>query len=496
MNPFAFILIATCLQVLAAFAPAQDWGEQKVTTYDPPVKIQIGDETVSIDVLEYSPRDLIAALLKQYGREHDIRPTEAEIAQYSMVLETDCRTAFTKADELREYHEALKSPYLSTAQRKIIAAHRQEMKSGEAQLIAARASGETRREAIDFLQQWKINASLHARYGGRIESGSVAAEPVDAYQKLIDERQKAGAFEDWPPAVQRELLAFFNRARTRWGYTEAEGAEAGKAEAEAGSSDETYFSDPSWMKRMKDPANPPRRSSTVLSSFAAASYRQSKFKAAVDFANRGRALFPEDADLLTWRARGYLRLEKFPEAERDFQRAAELWPENPARNLELAVAYSTQGKLKEAATLLDEAVEAHANVATLTLRAKNLLARGQVDAAIGDLTRALAGQSEPKADPEASSERRSAVPELHADWVSATKFLGDAYLLKKEYALAVENYTTAIWRNWEFAEAWQGRAEAKKALGDAAGAAEDFAGAKEAARKRAMRGKEEANSRR
>lgn len=45
-----------------------------------------------------------------------------------------------------------------------------------------------------IIEQWKLNRSLYQQYGGRIIYQQLGPEPLDAYRRFLEERQKEGAF--------------------------------------------------------------------------------------------------------------------------------------------------------------------------------------------------------------------------------------------------------------------------------------------------------------
>ena len=63
--------------------------------------------------------------------------------------------------------------------------------------------------AQSMIRQWKINRSLHDRYGGRIIYQQLGPEPLDAYRLLLEQRQAEDAFAIHDPALEQGFWNYF-----------------------------------------------------------------------------------------------------------------------------------------------------------------------------------------------------------------------------------------------------------------------------------------------
>ena len=88
--------------------------------------------------------------------------------------------------------------------------------------------------AESVIRNWKVNAALHAQYGGRIIYQQLGPEPLDAYLALLRESQAAGRFAINQPALEQEFWTFFTDDQRH-------------SFMPAGSDDEaTAFANPPW----------------------------------------------------------------------------------------------------------------------------------------------------------------------------------------------------------------------------------------------------------
>lgn len=74
---------------------------------------------------------------------------------------------------------------------------------------AEEVSAMRRSIAQSIIRQWKINRSLHDRYGGRIIYQQLGPEPLDAYRLFLEQRQAQDAFAIHDPALEKGFWDYF-----------------------------------------------------------------------------------------------------------------------------------------------------------------------------------------------------------------------------------------------------------------------------------------------
>jgi hypothetical protein len=74
-----------------------------------------------------------------------------------------------------------------------------------------RAAAERMRRTVaaSLIRQWKINKSLHEKYGGRIIYQQFGPEPLDAYRAFLEAAQEAGGFRINRADLAEPFWAFF-----------------------------------------------------------------------------------------------------------------------------------------------------------------------------------------------------------------------------------------------------------------------------------------------
>jgi len=124
------------------------------------------------------------------------------------------------AEELQHYvRKGLADRY---AMREGIVATQEERRAHAAQVRDAVAAGtgvapdrspeeDALREEIAgaFVLQWKVNASLHRRYGGRIAWQQGGPDPVDAWRLFLEESQARGDFAILQPQFEAPFWRYY-----------------------------------------------------------------------------------------------------------------------------------------------------------------------------------------------------------------------------------------------------------------------------------------------
>ena len=106
---------------------------------------------------------IFGALLEQYATDNKIEPTKEELDVFV--------TKQGEADKKLQIDQ-------------------EQIKGGEEQTRSARLFMAQR-----FVKLWKINKTLHAKYGGRVLFQQSGIEPLEAYRDFLKEQEKKGAFQ-------------------------------------------------------------------------------------------------------------------------------------------------------------------------------------------------------------------------------------------------------------------------------------------------------------
>jgi multidrug efflux pump subunit AcrA (membrane-fusion protein) len=159
---------------------------------------------------------VLRALTDRYAAEHGIEVTPDEIDAYlvrmAAVREKEHRERNAR---LAEIERQLAAPALTDEQRAALTAERDMLSRLARDLAqtpatpqeAAEEAQARRTVAAAFIRQWKVNQALYRDYGGRIIFQQGGPEPLDAYRRFLEERQKTGAFT----VADKELEAAFWR---------------------------------------------------------------------------------------------------------------------------------------------------------------------------------------------------------------------------------------------------------------------------------------------
>jgi len=196
-------------------------------------------------------------------------------------------------------------------------------------------------------------------------------------------------------------------------------------------------------------------------------------KGAIEIYNIAIQLAPNDADPYTMRGFSHEKLSDYAKARSDFAKAVELDPKDSIFRNNLANALM---KLNQDGAAMDQYSE------SIRLDAQNIEAfmdRGTLRDKQGDFKDAVDDFN-----------RAVAIPPPYPTWYNVEhwsvsdraltyKLMGDTKMKMKDYAGAAAAYSSAINESPKFPQAYEGRAQAKAKLNDAAGSAQDTATAKQ-----------------
>lgn len=146
---------------------------------DAPIAATVLGEEVRANDADEMRWIILSRLFDHYAAQHNIKLTEAEIEAFVASLKRGLKATGLSADSDLTPEEAAQ-----------VDAMRREM---------ARA----------MIRQWKINRQLHRTYGGRVIHQQLGPEPLDAYRRFLDERQRAGAFAIHEKAFESAFWRYF-----------------------------------------------------------------------------------------------------------------------------------------------------------------------------------------------------------------------------------------------------------------------------------------------
>lgn len=106
---------------------------------------------------------IFGALLEQYAKDNKIEPTKEELDVFVTRLEGFEKKLQIDKEQIQGMEEQAHATRLLIAQQ--------------------------------FVKAWKINKTLHAKYGGRVLFQQAGIEPLEAYRDFLKEQEKKGAFQ-------------------------------------------------------------------------------------------------------------------------------------------------------------------------------------------------------------------------------------------------------------------------------------------------------------
>lgn len=231
-----FRALAICLSVTSLLA-AMAWAQtDRPGTED-------GDPTVIAVVLgkNITAQDrgrlsglILGALLEQFAKDEKIGPTDEELDAFIRRTEEEDRKNQIRFERDRQkLREELKSPSLDERERE---KKESRLKTLESILKSTREMKEQtrgmeeeirrmeRRMARHFVQAWKINKALFARYGGRVIFQQAGPEPLDAYRDFLREHEAKKSFQLLDARYEAGFWRYFTNDAMHTFYSDAEGA--------------------------------------------------------------------------------------------------------------------------------------------------------------------------------------------------------------------------------------------------------------------------------
>jgi hypothetical protein len=166
---------------------------------------------------------ILGALFERYAQENKLRVTDKEVEAYRQHC---ARRDMEERKKLEEAIWALEKDLLSPSLQPLERAEKKkELAAKQASLESdrkeERETNEMRKKhpammqaadrqmAEDFVLPWKINHSLFQKYGGRVIFQQFGPEPLDAYRKFLEAREKQGDFKILDEAARKQFWKFF-----------------------------------------------------------------------------------------------------------------------------------------------------------------------------------------------------------------------------------------------------------------------------------------------
>ncbi|KAA1191818.1 META domain-containing protein [Pseudohalioglobus sediminis] len=172
------------------------------------VSARIAGLSIASDNVDTVRATVLAQAMNIFAREQGIDASDAEVEALLEIMEREQRAAL--GDDYTDGSE------LSPRERGELAAMRYGM-------------------ANALIRNWKINAALHAKYGGRLIYQQFGPEPVDAYVALLREQENKGALQ----LLDEGLVAPF------WSYFADENRH--DVMPPGGEDERNAFSSPPWQ---------------------------------------------------------------------------------------------------------------------------------------------------------------------------------------------------------------------------------------------------------
>ena len=138
----------------------------------------LGEEVRTSDPAEMQEA-ILTRLFDQYAEQHGIEATGDEIAAASEKMKRGMREEGLTAED--------------------------DLTPGE----AVQAEKMRREMTHSIIRQWKITRQLYDEYGGRVIYQQLGPDPLDAYRRFLEARQKTGAFTIVEPTFEAPFWRYF-----------------------------------------------------------------------------------------------------------------------------------------------------------------------------------------------------------------------------------------------------------------------------------------------
>ncbi len=215
MHTFASVSLAASLSAAATSALAQEvYGDPNA-----PIAGQVLETVIHTKDVEELRYVILRTLTDFYARDKGITVTQAEkdayIDRLRRSMDQDRQNQARRRDELPASCRRRACPTRSArlSARRLEALDDLIANLAEVAAPPAEDPEEVRaaREEIAsaFIRQWKLNRALYQDYGGRIIFQQGGPEPLDAYRRFLEERQRQGAFAILNPELEDAFWRYY-----------------------------------------------------------------------------------------------------------------------------------------------------------------------------------------------------------------------------------------------------------------------------------------------
>ncbi len=225
-----------------------------IIEFEPQAALPPAATVLDVEIQTEDAREMQAAILEalfeRYKADNGISAGKEEIETFDERLDHVAKKDRAEREaRLADIERQLKSADLPPDDREALENERRQtsdllesLETGEDMTAeeAAEVAVMRREMARAIIEQWKLNRTLYQQYGGRIIYQQLGPEPLDAYRRFLEERQKEGAFT----IRDKELAAGF------WRYFTDDSIHSFY---EPGSEDEAKaFAVPPWVEPLSD----------------------------------------------------------------------------------------------------------------------------------------------------------------------------------------------------------------------------------------------------
>lgn len=216
------LLATSCL---SAVAPAEKSpypaAADEVTPSRTPIAVVLG-ETIYDDQRDDFQSVLWNKLRDAYIAEHELAASSEEIdAFFARTLSIAKEEIAVRQERRKELTKELQSPHITEEQKRKASeelARLQERDEQEQKELEALKNGEYEQTIAAMgkymIEKWRFDRTLYARYKGRVIWQQFGLEPIEAWEKFLDEQEAKKSFELYDPNLLNGLQDYFDMSHT------------------------------------------------------------------------------------------------------------------------------------------------------------------------------------------------------------------------------------------------------------------------------------------
>ncbi len=154
---------------------------------------------------------IISPVLEEFMVEQKITVSENEVEEYLEAAEK------LRLDEVRQRKEQFHAIEVLLKKDDVSETEKRKLRA-EKTMVTMLLKGEgatlsmdiERSVARQMILSWKMDVALFLRYGGRVIFQQMGAEPVDAYEYLLEKAQKDGKFMFFDKKLERKFWEYYH----------------------------------------------------------------------------------------------------------------------------------------------------------------------------------------------------------------------------------------------------------------------------------------------